>query len=594
MPFINTEFVDYLLQNVDIVEIIGNRLPLKKSGKNYTACCPFHNEKTPSFSVSSDKQLFHCFGCKESGGVIEFIKKFDRLDFVAAVECLAKEVGMEVEYDNKSNKTFDNSTKRYKDLMLEINNFYKKQLRIDKNKQIAVSYAKKRHISGVIAKMFELGYAPNGWTNIFESNKDNDKSIADLVTLGILIAKDNAVGEYYDRFRNRLMFPIHNVRGDIVGFGGRALSEEDKPKYLNSPETPLFSKSKELYGLYHCRKYSKKIDYILVVEGYMDVIALHQNGITNAVATLGTATTAQHLKSIFRFTSTIIFCFDGDEAGKAAAWKALKISLTSIKSGAIIKFLFLPDEEDPDTIIRKEGVNKFNKRIEDSQTLSSFLFTRIKSEVPFDTIEGKTLFLEKAAELINLANYENYREQLIQGLADVLQQNLLNVKNLVNQNRKTISEKDLIRKETNFKSQMNYIKVGYKKNTKNLIYLMIHHLINYPLLANDDIESRIQKLPNVEILLEIVNNLQLNNNLTKEEIINSYRKNESIYAVLQEIQATDTILSENEARNEFLGALKLLERQNQKNTSKNSIKNATTIEAQEAIAREIIERKKTN
>lgn len=595
MPFINKEFIGYLSQNTDIVEIINKRLPLKKAGKDYKACCPFHNEKTPSFSISVDKQIFHCFGCGESGGVIEFVKKFDRLDFIEAVEALASETGVEVIYD-KNVKVFDDSTKRYKNLMIEINNFYKQQLRLAKNKNIVVDYATKRGISGDIARRFELGYAPSGWTNIFEKNKHDQKNLNDLTVLGVLIIKENDSGKYYDRFRNRLMFPIHNNRGEIVGFGGRALADEEKPKYLNSPETPLFSKSRELYGLYHCRKYSKKINYILVVEGYMDVLALHQHGITTAVATLGTATTIEHLKTISRFNNSIIFCFDGDDAGKAAAWKALKISLSAINSGSIIRFLFLPEGEDPDTIIRKESVNVFKKRIEKAQTLSSFLFEKIKSEVPFNTIEGKTLFLEKTAELINLVNYDNYREQLIKGLADILEQDLENVKNIVNQNRELILKNKLPSiPKNNFNNNFNKIKInnGNNKKTKNLIKMMLNYLINYPLLATDDAESRIRKLADVEILLELTRDLQINNELTKEEIIESYKANTDIYFILQEIKNKDLILSENEAKDEFFSALNLLEKQNLKNITAASIKKATTVEDQKIIAEEIIKRKKS-
>lgn len=599
MPFIDRDFIDYLSQRTDIVEIINKRLPLKKAGKNYNACCPFHNEKTPSFSVSVNKQFFHCFGCGESGGVIEFIKKFDHLGFVEAVETIASETGVQVVYENNV-KVIDNSISRYKNLMIEVNEFYKNQLRTSKNKKIVVDYAKKRGISGLIAKRFELGYAPAGWRNIFEKYKLEQQNINDLNTLGMLIEKKDKSDEYYDRFRNRLMFPIHNNRGDIIGFGGRALMAEEKPKYLNSPEMPLFSKSRELYGLYHCRKFSKKIDYILVVEGYMDVLTLHQHGITTSVATLGTATTIQHLKTITRFSNSIVFCFDGDSAGKKAAWNALKVSLAIISSGIIIRFLFLPEGEDPDTIIKKESVNVFSKRIQKAQTLSNFLFEKIQSEVPFNTIEGKTLFLEKTSKLINLVNYNNYRKQLIQGLADILGQDLVNVENAVNLNKEQVLKKELSQAKSNNIIDSNIVNTSYKakfnkqsNNTvKNLTTKMINYLINYPSLANDEVESRIKKLPDTEILLELIRSLQINNELTKEELIKSYKKNINIYSILQEINNIDLILSENEAKDEFIDSLGLLEKQNRRKITNVSIKKASTIEDEKRIAEDIIKRKK--
>ena len=261
--------------------------------------------------------------------------------------------------------------------MSESSECYQNQLKQSSAKKKVVDDAKNRGMSGTIAKRFELGFAPPGWTNLYDAFKNNDESIQDLLSMGMLVPKKDKKDDFYDRFRDRLMFPIHNTKGNVIGFGGRVLSSKDNPKYLNSPETPLFSKSKELYGLYHCRKHSRRIDYIIVVEGYMDVIALHQQGITNVVATLGTATTPAHLQVLSRSAETIIFCFDGDKAGRDAAWKALKTSLPVITSGLLIKFLLLPDGEDPDTLIKSESVKSFTKRVEESQPLSSFLFYHI-------------------------------------------------------------------------------------------------------------------------------------------------------------------------------------------------------------------------
>ena len=434
MPFIDRDFINDLPNRVDIVGLINKRVALKKAGKDYKACCPFHEEKTPSFTVVPTKEIYHCFGCGESGGIIDFVMKYDHLSFVEAIETVAGESGISVVYDQTA-KPVDKRFERYNQIMTELNNFYQKQLKSSSTKNKVVSYAKKRGISGAIAKRFELGFAPPGWTNLFDQYTDKEDSIKDLLSMGMIVQKKDKKDDYYDRFRNRLMFPIHNAKGSVIGFGGRVLSPEDNPKYLNSPETPLFSKSKELYGLYHCRKYSRRIDSILVVEGYMDVIALHQQGITNVVATLGTATTPAHLQVLSRSADTIVFCFDGDKAGKDAAWKALKTSLPSITSGLIIKFLILPEGEDPDTLIKKESAKAFTKRIETAQTLSSFLIDHIKAEVPFDTIEGKTLFLEKSASLINMVNYPIYRQQLIEGIANTVGQNIIQVEKAVEQNK---------------------------------------------------------------------------------------------------------------------------------------------------------------
>ncbi|MDC3262378.1 DNA primase, partial [Candidatus Pseudothioglobus singularis] len=433
MPFVDRDFINDLPNRVDIVGLINKRVALKKAGKDYKACCPFHEEKTPSFTVVPTKQIYHCFGCGESGGIIDFIMKYDHLAFVEAIETVAGESGISVVYDQTA-KPVDMRFKRYNKLMEELSSFYQEQLKTSAAKKKVVDYAKNRGVSGSIAKRFELGFAPPGWTNLFDAYKNSEESIQDLLTMGMIVPKKDKKDDYYDRFRDRLMFPIHNTKGSVIGFGGRVLSSKDNPKYLNSPETPLFSKSKELYGLYHCRKYSRKIDAIIVVEGYMDVIALHQQGVTNVVATLGTATTSSHLQVLSRTAETIVFCFDGDKAGRDAAWKALQTSLPAITAGLVIKFLLLPEGEDPDTLINSESAKAFNKRVDEAQTLSNFLFEHIKAEVPFNTIEGKTLFLEKSAALVNLVSYPIYQQQLIEGIAQTIGQNITQVEKAIEQN----------------------------------------------------------------------------------------------------------------------------------------------------------------
>ena len=604
MPFIDRDFINDLPNRVDIVGLINKRVALKKAGKDYKACCPFHEEKTPSFTVVPTKQIYHCFGCGESGGIIDFVMKYDHLSFVEAIETVAGESGISVVYDQTA-KPVDKRFKRFNQIMSELNDFYQSQLKSSSEKNKVVSYAKKRGISGSIAKRFELGFAPPGWTNLFDQYSMNEESVQDLLSMGMIVPKKDKKDDYYDRFRNRLMFPIHNAKGSVIGFGGRVLSSQDNPKYLNSPETPLFSKSKELYGLYHCRKYSRKIDSILVVEGYMDVIALHQHGITNVVATLGTATTPAHLQVLSRSAETIVFCFDGDKAGRDAAWKALKTSLPSITSGLVIKFLILPQGEDPDTLINKESAKAFNSRIEGAQTLSSFLIEHIKSKVPFDTIEGKTLFLEKSASLINLVNYSIYRQQLIEGIANAIGQNIIQVEKAVEQS-KTQNNQFV----STIKSQQNKLNPELVNKTtsanshssvKNLMSRMISCVINYPSIVNDPettsvIEERARNLPKSEVLVELIRHAQVESDLSKEALLLPYKAKERVYLRLQELSSMEPFLSEFEAKEEFGYALTAAEKYYERKSTKASILSAKTHDEEKAVMQSIMKSKlkKTN
>ena len=599
MPFIDRDFINDLPNRVDIVGLINKRVALKKAGKDFKACCPFHEEKTPSFTVVPTKQIYHCFGCGESGGVIDFVMKYDHLSFVEAIETVAAESGVSVVYDQTA-KPIDKRFKRYNQIMSELNNFYQNQLKSSSAKNKVVSYAKKRGISGTIAKRFELGFAPPGWTNLFDEFSEKEESIQDLLSMGMIVPKKDKKDDYYDRFRDRLMFPIHNSKGSVIGFGGRVLSSKDNPKYLNSPETPLFSKSKELYGLYHCRKYSRRIDSILVVEGYMDVIALHQQGITNVVATLGTATTPAHLQILSRSAETIVFCFDGDKAGRDAAWKALKTSLPSITSGLIIKFLILPEGEDPDTLINRESSKAFSKRIEGAQTLSSFLIDHIKGEVPFDTIEGKTLFLEKSASLINMVNYSIYRQQLIEGIANTIGQNIIQVEKAVEQNKtQNVQFSNTYQAEPKQLSpQPTNQMISNKSNSsmKSLMSRMISCVLTYPSIVNDPetssvIEERVRKLPKSEVLLELIRHIQVESDLSKEALLEPYKSKERVYLRLQELSILKPFLSEFEAKEEFGYSLTAAEKYYERKSTKASILSAKTHDEEKAVMRSIMKSK---
>ena len=599
MPFVDRDFINDLPNRVDIVGLINKRVALKKAGKDYKACCPFHEEKTPSFTVVPTKQIYHCFGCGESGGIIDFIMKYDHLAFVEAIETVAGESGISVVYDQTA-KPVDMRFKRYNKLMEELSSFYQEQLKTSAAKKKVVDYAKNRGVSGSIAKRFELGFAPPGWTNLFDAYKDSEESIQDLLTMGMIVPKKDKKDDYYDRFRDRLMFPIHNTKGSVIGFGGRVLSSKDNPKYLNSPETPLFSKSKELYGLYHCRKYSRKIDAIIVVEGYMDVIALHQQGITNVVATLGTATTSSHLQVLSRTAETIVFCFDGDKAGRDAAWKALQTSLPAITAGLVIKFLLLPEGEDPDTLINSESAKAFTKRVDEAQTLSNFLFEHIKAEVPFNTIEGKTLFLEKSAALVNLVSYPIYQQQLIEGIAQTIGQNITQVEKAIEQNIANNTQhyyaNELEQAEIVNQSFQTKPKRTSPSSIKSLMSRMISCVINYPSLVNDPetssvIEERARKLPKSDVLVELIRHAQVESDLSKEALLLPYKSKERVYNRLKELSVMEPFLSEYEAKEEFGYTLTAAEKFYERKSTKASILSAKTHDEEKAVMQDIMKSK---
>ena len=599
MPFVDRDFINDLPNRVDIVGLINKRVALKKAGKDYKACCPFHEEKTPSFTVVPTKQIYHCFGCGESGGIIDFIMKYDHLAFVEAIETVAGESGISVVYDQTA-KPVDMRFKRYNKLMEELSSFYQEQLKTSAAKKKVVDYAKNRGVSGSIAKRFELGFAPPGWTNLFDAYKDSEESTQDLLTMGMIVTKKDKKDDYYDRFRDRLMFPIHNTKGSVIGFGGRVLSSKDNPKYLNSPETPLFSKSKELYGLYHCRKYSRKIDAIIVVEGYMDVIALHQQGITNVVATLGTATTSSHLQVLSRTAETIVFCFDGDKAGRDAAWKALQTSLPTITAGLVIKFLLLPEGEDPDTLINSESAKAFNKRVDEAQTLSNFLFEHIKAEVPFNTIEGKTLFLEKSAALVNLVSYPIYQQQLIEGIAQTIGQNITQVEKAIEQNIANNTQhyyaNELEQAEIVNQSFQTKPKRTSPSSIKSLMSRMISCVINYPSLVNDPetssvIEERARKLPKSDVLVELIRHAQVESDLSKEALLLPYKSKERVYNRLKELSVMEPFLSEYEAKEEFGYTLTAAEKFYERKSTKASILSAKTHDEEKAVMQDIMKSK---
>ncbi|AHG39184.1 DNA primase [Pseudomonas syringae CC1557] len=413
-------FIDDLLNRTDIVDVVSSRVQLKKSGKNYSACCPFHKEKTPSFSVSPDKQFYYCFGCGAGGNALGFIMDHDNLDFPQAVEDLAKAAGMEVprEQGVKGQKPRQPTDSPLYPLLNAAAEFYRQALKSHPARKAAVDYLKGRGLSGEIARDFGLGFAPPGWDNLYKHLSSDALQQKVMIDAGLLI--ENAeTGKRYDRFRDRVMFPIRDSRGRIIAFGGRVLGD-DKPKYLNSPETPVFHKGQELYGLFEARKFNRNLDEIIVVEGYMDVIALAQQGLRNAVATLGTATSEEHLKRLFRVVPNVLFCFDGDQAGRNAAWRALEAALSSLQDGRRARFLFLPEGEDPDTLVRSEGTDAFKARInQHAQPLADYFFEQLTKESDPRSLEGKAHMATLAAPLIDKVPGANLRTLMRQRLSEI-------------------------------------------------------------------------------------------------------------------------------------------------------------------------------
>lgn len=403
---ISRQFIDDLLARADIVELVESRVPLKKAGKNYQACCPFHNEKSPSFTVSQDKQFYHCFGCGEHGNAISFLMEFDRLDFVDAIEELASHCGLEVvrEENNatpaeqrRQQKIYQQKQDDY-ELLQQVSRFFQQQLKVASDKDVAVNYLKGRGLSGEVVKRFGIGYISDAWDGMMKVFSGNGQSNQQLVDLGMAIQGDK--NRPYDRFRGRIMFPIHDKRGRVIGFGGRVLGDE-KPKYLNSPETRVYHKGQELYGLYEAKQANKSLERLVVVEGYMDVVALAQHGVNYAVASLGTATTFEQLQTMFRTVNEVICCYDGDRAGRDAAWRAMENALPLIRDGFSLKFVFVPDGEDPDSLIRQKGQDAFEAILNNAMPLSKFLFDKFLEDNPANSTEEKVALIDKLQPYIH-------------------------------------------------------------------------------------------------------------------------------------------------------------------------------------------------
>jgi len=502
MANIDRAFIDQVLASTDIVELIKEKVALSKNGANYKGLCPFHNEKTPSFNVSSNKQFYHCFGCGASGDAIKFLTEHDHLTFIEALSKLAQAANIEMPDSTKKNDTTYNlfiSNKKAAD-------FYNKTLKLN---NVANAYLSKRDINQTMIETFQIGLANDSWddlTKIFTK----DKVIENALEAGLLIKSNNKI---YDRFRNRIMFPIRNSTGNIIGFGGRIFNQQDGAKYLNSPETKLFHKSYELYGLYESKKSISQEDKVLIVEGYTDVIGLHNSGIKNCVATLGTAFTKFHFKKIIRYTNNITFCFDGDVAGKSAAWKAINNCLPELKDGVQLSLIFLPEGSDPDTFVKEEK-DEFLNLINNAMPLSQFIIQSLKSNLDINSVEGRTAFLINAKKIIDEMPDITY--------TTILQKEFENIGG--NTIRKDIAPKvEVVNKES-----------GIQKDHFDIKELtLINILLEYPSLLEDRTYAKyITNSVLKDIYESALKEKKINQNFKAAHIINRYTDDHIIHKIM--------------------------------------------------------------
>lgn len=531
-------FLDEVLARTDIVEIIETRVQLRKTGSNYAALCPFHHEKTPSFTVSPTKQFYYCFGCSAHGNAISFLMQFDRLEFMDAVELLANKVGLPIPQQTSNEKAV--SYQHYFSLLEQVNKFYQTQL---KKSEKAITYLKSRGISGQIAKHFNLGYAPEGWENLPQHFVNDIKIIKDLIATGMLIKKDNQ--QCYDRFRARITFPIRDIRGRVIAFGGRTLGN-DLPKYLNSPETAIFHKGSELYGLYEARQANHNLAKIIIVEGYMDVIALAQHDILYAVATLGTATSQKHLQRLFRYSNHIIFCFDGDNAGKQAAWRALEITLPLMHDGLQISFMFLPDNEDPDSYVRKYGKVIFEEQITKALPLSEFFFQHLMEQLNIQTPDGKAKLAALAKQLLNKIPQGIFQGLMLDQLAKRIGIDAQKLSSSLNMTLENSTD--------------SYVTKPIPKTNilRSPIKMAIILLLKQPSLAkeiNNLDFLKTFKNAGAEILLKLLEILKQQPQLTTGMLLEHWR-DQKIAAYLAKLAAYEHPVPSEGLKEEFLGALK--------------------------------------
>ena len=511
-------FIDDLIARADIIEVLGKRIQLKKAGREFKANCPFHDEKTPSFTVSPAKGFYHCFGCGAHGTALGFLMEYDHMSFVEAVESLAGSMGIEVPRDESQRPAH-----RYDELfelLTKVERYYQANLR---NNDAAKAYLKDRGIDGATAKRFGIGYAAAGWSTVLDKFGKSNEMIERLLAVGLIIRKDNA--SHYDRFRDRIMFPIRDARGRCIGFGGRVIGDQE-PKYLNSPETVLFHKGRELYGLYEARQAIRNIEMLVVVEGYMDVVGLARHGIEFAVATLGTATSDDHLTRLFRLTEEVIFCFDGDSAGRAAAWRALETTLPQIREGRQIRFVFLPENQDPDSFVRDNGAKAFEGALAEGVPLSDFLVQELALKVDMDSVDGRARLAELAKPLVQRIPQGVYRELLTERLAEAVGLSAAKLDALFSKDQETGRGQRSARGIAGIRNARSALQPGAGK--PSVIRRAITLLLNNPQAGRD---LNVEKLagvtkPGTDLLRELIETVQAEPNITTAGILERWRNRE--------------------------------------------------------------------
>ena len=509
-------FIDDLISRADIVEVLGKRIQLKKAGREFKAICPFHDEKTPSFTLSPAKGFYHCFGCGAHGTALGFLMEYDHMSFVEAVESLAASMGIAVPREESQRPA-----RRYDELfelLAEVELYYQANL---KNSTAAQDYLKGRGIDGATAKRFGIGFAVPGWSAVLDKFGKSKELIERLLAVGLVIRKDT--GSHYDRFRDRIMFPIRDARGRCVGFGGRVMADEE-PKYLNSPETVLFHKGRELYGLFEARQAIRNIERLVVVEGYMDVIGLARHGIDIGVATLGTATTDDHLNRLFRLTEDVFFCFDGDKAGRAAAWRALETALPQIRDGRQIRFIFLPEGQDPDSFVRDNGHKAFEEAVDAGVPLSDFLVEELASKVDMETVDGRARLAELAKPLVQRIPRGVYRELLTERLAQFVGLSATKLNALLSKDQKRGRGQRVARGIAGSRGAAARSGAGNPSVVRRAITL----LLNHPQAGRKlDVEklAGVSK-PGTDLLRELIETVQEEPNMTTAGILERWRNRE--------------------------------------------------------------------
>ncbi len=542
------EFIDELTARLDIVEVIDSHVALRKAGREYVARCPFHDEKTPSFTVSPEKQFYHCFGCGAHGTVIGFVMEFSHLDFVEAVHELAGRVGLEVPR-GEGGAAKKPAGPDLPEVLGEAAAWYRRQLREHPRGGAAIDYLKTRGLDGETAAEFGLGYAPPGWDGLLKAlggRFGEDR----LTKAGLVIRKEQ--GGHYDRFRDRIMFPIRDARGRVIAFGGRVLGD-DTPKYLNSPETDVFHKGRELYGLFEARSALREVDRLLVVEGYMDVVMLAKHGIRYAVATLGTATTPQHLDRLFRIAPEVVFCFDGDRAGRQAAWRALEVALSAIRDGRQARFMFLPDGEDPDSLVQREQREAFEQRVVNAVTLSAFFYQELGQRADTSTIDGRARLVELARPYLSKIQAGVFRHMMVEQLAKLAKMDAGVLNGLLGSDRPV--PKSVARQ------QPAQARSGGRL-TGSLVRRAISLLLRKPALARGcEDYRRIEgaAIPGVALLVEMLDLLRENPHFSTGSLLEHWREHE-YGRYLAKLARDEALIPAERLDEEFSDAMRRLNR----------------------------------